>query len=94
MHIKAKIQTGDVPLELNLKGRLAWTLLELQKAGQGGISSLQNPAPRISHYVLVLRRKGVQIETIRQAHKGPFPGIHGVYRLSSEVSIEPVGACA
>ena len=94
MKIKAKIETGDEPLVLTLKGRLAWTLMELERAGQQGITSLQNPAPRISHYVLILRRKGVLIETVRRAHEGPFPGIHGVYRLASVVTIEPLGSGA
>lgn len=90
MKLKAKIETGDTPITLNLRGRLAWTLLELVKAGQKGITSLHNPAPRISHYVMTLRRKGVAIETIMEPHKGPFPGEHGIYKLCSTVTIERV----
>ncbi len=88
MKIKAKIEAGDKPITLNLRGRLAWTLLELVKAGESGITPLHNPAPRVSHYVMSLRRKGVSIDTDMQPHGGAFPGEHGVYRLKSAVTIE------
>lgn len=91
MQIKATIESGDSPITLALTGRLAWTLCELLKAGERGITSLHNPAPRISHYVLTLRRKGLVIETIRAEHGGPFPGHHGIYRLVSNVTVEPIG---
>lgn len=90
MKIKAKIETGEQPITLNLKGRLAWTLLELVKAGESGITPLHNPAPRVSHYVMSLRRKGVAIDTNMQPHGGAFPGEHGVYRLKCAVTIEQV----
>ncbi|WP_282064864.1 winged helix domain-containing protein [Aliiroseovarius marinus] len=90
MKIKAKIETGEKPITLNLKGRLAWTLLELVKAGESGITPLHNPAPRVSHYVMSLRRKGVAIDTNMQPHGGAFPGEHGVYRLKCAVTIEQV----
>lgn len=90
MKIKAQIETGDAPLTLNLRGRLAWTMLELIKAGDIGITPLHNPAPRVSHYVMCLRRKGVAIDTDMQPHGGAFPGEHGVYRLKSAVTIEQV----
>ena len=90
MKIKAKIETGNTPITLNLKGRLAWTMLELVRAGDDGITPLLNPAPRVSHYVMTLRRKGVATDTEMQPHGGAFPGEHGVYRLVSEVTIEQV----
>lgn len=90
MKIKAKIQTTDNPIVLILRGRLAWTLLELINADDRGITPLHNPAPRLSHYVMTLRRKGVAIDTDMQAHGGAFPGEHGVYRLKSAVTIEQV----
>ncbi|MEX1662501.1 hypothetical protein AB4874_12705 [Thioclava sp. 15-R06ZXC-3] len=90
MKIKAKIETGEMPITLQLKGRLAWTLMELVKAGDVGITPLHNPAPRVSHYVMSLRRKGVAIDTEMQPHFGAFPGEHGVYRLKSTVTIERV----
>jgi hypothetical protein len=90
MKVKAKIETGEMPITLHLKGRLAWTMLELVKAGDKGITPLHNPAPRVSHYVMTLRRKGVAIETDMQPHGGAFPCEHGVYRLKSAVTIEHV----
>ncbi|MEP3329195.1 hypothetical protein [Sedimentitalea sp.] len=90
MKIKANIKTGDAPFTLHLKGRLAWTLMELVKAGDDGITPLHNPAPRVSHYVMTLRRKGVPIDTNMQPHGGAFPGEHGVYRLKCAVTLEQV----
>ncbi len=52
MQIKANIETGDTPITLHLRGRLAWTLLELVKAGGTDITTLKKPAPRVSHYVM------------------------------------------
>jgi len=94
MKIKAKMETGDMPITLHLKGRLAWTMLELVKAGDAGITPLHNPAPRVSHYVMCLRRKGIVIDTDMQAHGGAFPGEHGVYRLKSAVTIEKMEGCS
>jgi hypothetical protein len=91
MQITATIETGDKAITLQLRGRLAWTLSELVKAGDTGITTLQNPAPRVSHYVMTLRRKGIAIETLIEKHEGPFPGIHGRYLLASNVSIAPEG---
>ncbi len=90
MKIKAKIEAGEKPITLHLRGRLAWTMLELVKAGEKGITPLHNPAPRVSHYVMTLRRKGVAIDTEMQPHGGAFPGEHGVYHLKSAVTIEQV----
>lgn len=94
MKIKAIIETGDTPMTLTLKGRLAWTLCELLKAGERGITSLHNPAPRISHYVMTLRRKGLVIDTVWSEHGGQFPGRHGAYFLRSRVTIEQVRGAA
>jgi hypothetical protein len=60
------------------------------ETGDKGITPLHNPAPRVSHYVMTLRRKGVAIDTDKQAHGGAFPGEHGAYRLKSAVTIEQV----
>ena len=94
MKIKAKIETGDTPLVLTLRGRIAWTLTELLNAGEKGITPRENPAPRVSHYVMCLRRKGIVIDTDMQPHGGAFPGEHGVYRLRSAVTIEQAGGDA
>lgn len=90
MKITAKVETGETPFTLHLKGHLAWAMLELVKAGDKGITPLHNPAPRVSHYVMTLRRKGVAIETIMEPHDGQFPGDRGIYKLCSAVTIEQV----
>lgn len=69
------------------KGRFAWTLAKLIAAGNDGISSLSHPAPRLSHYVMVLRRAGVEIETVPAKHGGTFAGSHGIYVLRSSVNV-------
>lgn len=66
-----------------LKGRVLWALNELEKAGERGITSRQYPGVRLSDCIFKLRRAGFPIETIREAHDGPFPGSHGRYRLGS-----------
>jgi hypothetical protein len=71
-------------------GRFGWALLRLHRAGAAGITSLDNPAPRLSHYVYGLRRDGVQISTEYEDHGGAFAGKHGRYRLIEPVSIVAV----
>lgn len=41
--IEAKIPKSDSPINPNLRGRLAWTLFEFVKAGDNGITPLDNP---------------------------------------------------
>ncbi len=69
------------------QGREAWTLDKLAKAGESGVTPIERPAPRWSHYVYSLRGQGVEIETIREKHKGPYPGTHARYRLASKVEV-------
>ena len=88
MKLTAIIDSDDGQRRLHLKGRLAWALNELVNAGSKGVTSLHNPGPRLSHYVMCLRRKGIHIDTIREKHGGPFPGEHGFYRLACDVTIE------
>jgi hypothetical protein len=71
-----------------LKGRYAWTLDALIVAGEKGVTPVERPAPRWSHYVDILRdRDGLNIETIDERHGGPFKGSHGRYVLRSSVEI-------
>ncbi len=68
-------------------GRDAWMLDRLLEAGAAGCTSLENPAPRTSHYVFKLRTKfGLNIETITEAHDGPYAGHHARYVLRTHVS--------
>jgi hypothetical protein len=78
---------GPEGIVIRVAGRFAWTLSALVAAGDGGITPLERPAPRWSHYVHRLRRAGVPIETIVERHQGAFAGRHGRYRLACAVEI-------
>jgi hypothetical protein len=69
------------------KGRDAWALLELEKAGKRGCTPITTPGPRWSAYVFNLRGMGLIIETIHESHEGPFSGTHARYVLHSQISI-------
>ena len=71
----------------SVSGRDAWAMSELIKAGEKGCTPVNNPAPRWSAYVHNLRKAGLAIETIHEAHDGPFPGTHGRYILRSNILI-------
>jgi hypothetical protein len=77
---------GD-PLRLILKGREAWALDQLLAAGARGCTSIDRPAPRWSHYVWLLRRDGLAVETIHEAHAGSYSGHHARYVLRSPVNV-------
>jgi hypothetical protein len=69
-------------------GRDAWAFLELVKAGQSGCTPIDNPGPRWSAYVHKLKRlHGLTIETITEAHRGPFSGTHARYVLHTKIEI-------
>jgi hypothetical protein len=71
-----------------VRGRDAWALDKLVKAGPLGCTPIDNPGPRWSAYVHNLKREhGLNIETRHEAHHGPFPGTHARYVLVSEVEI-------
>jgi hypothetical protein len=82
--------------EREVTGRFAWALLQLHRAGEAGITSLENPAPRLSHYIHILRRDGLNITTEYEDHGGAFAGRHGRYRLTTPIGVieirEPMGA--
>jgi hypothetical protein len=69
------------------QGREAWTLRHLLNAGPAGITTLEQPAPRWSHYVFKLRKAGLVISTDRETHGGSYPGSHGRYRLETSVTV-------
>jgi hypothetical protein len=68
-------------------GREAWTLRHLLSAGSTGVTTVDHPAPRWSHYVYKLRKAGLVISTDYEGHKGDFPGTHGRYRLETPVTV-------
>jgi len=83
-----KVRIGGPEGEVRaFRGRFAWTLDKLIAAGETGITSLQNPAPRLSHYIFVLRKSGLVIDTQDERHHGDFAGTHGRYRLRTPVTV-------
>ena len=71
-----------------VKGRDAWALLELVKAGANGCTPIDSPGPRWSGYVFNLKRThGLNIETRHEPHRGRFPGTHARYVLLSAVEV-------
>jgi hypothetical protein len=71
---------------LELKGRDAWALTELVRAGDLGCTPIDTPGPRWSGYVHKLRRRyGLGIVTVTEPHGGPYKGTHARYILRSFV---------
>jgi hypothetical protein len=71
---------------LELKGRDAWALTELIRAGDLGCTPIDTPGPRWSGYVHKLRRRyGLDIVTITESHGGPYKGTHARYILRNVV---------
>ena len=75
------------PFSVELCGRDAWALQSLVRAGEGGCTPIDHPGPRWSHYVWKLRRAGIAIETIDEAHGGIFASYHARYVLRSRVQV-------
>ena len=88
-HIKAELfdTCGELIGTRTVTGRVAWTLDQLIKAGEGGCTPFDNPAPRWSDYVFKLRRDGFNVETRDEAHGGPYSGTHARYVLVSPVRV-------
>jgi hypothetical protein len=91
MTSKIKIRFPDGSQQ-SFVGREAWTLRHLVNAGRIGVTTIDHPAPRWSHYVYKLRRAGLVISTDYEGHKGNFPGPHGRYRLETPVTVVEGGA--
>lgn len=70
---------------ITVSGRDRWALECLISADQRGCTPIDTPGPRWSSYVHNLRKLGVKIETITEAHDGPFKGNHARYVLRSTV---------
>lgn len=78
---------GDGGTVKRFTGRVAWTLMKLVGVGEKGIAPIGYPAPRWSQYVHLLRRGGIEIETIEEQHGGPYAGRHGRYVLRTTVEV-------
>jgi hypothetical protein len=68
-------------------GREAWCLRRLIEAGPKGLTTIDHPAPRWSHYVFKLRKAGLAISTDVELHRGSYPGHHGRYRLETPLTV-------
>lgn len=84
--------TPEGPLRRTYIGRTGWTLAQLVSAGERGVTPIERPAPRWSHYVFCLRRDGLDIETIEETHDGAFPGSHGRYVLRTPLTVADAGS--
>ncbi len=73
--------------ERAVRGRDAWALAELLKAGAQGCTPISHPGPRWSGYVLKLRKAGVAIETVHEMHSGAYSGRHARYVLVSPIEV-------
>jgi len=72
--------------QITVSGRNKWALDMLILAGRRGCTPIDNPAPRWSAHAFNLRQLGIAIETITEAHGGPFSGTHARYVLRASVS--------
>ena len=77
---------ADAPFTVTVSGRERWALECLMSAGNNGCTPIETPGPRWSAYVFDLRAMGLNIETINEAHAGPFAGTHARYVLRSYVT--------
>jgi hypothetical protein len=74
---------GGAPRTVELVGRFAWAMGQLIDARSKGITTLENPAPRLSGYIHRLRHSwGIPIASEDEQHDGPYAGRHVRYRLS------------
>lgn len=78
---------GNLTTTLTFNGRDAFALDQLIKAGRRGCRTIDNPAPRWSHYVYKLRRAGLNIQAHDEAHGGPYAGHHARYELLTKILV-------
>ena len=71
--VTAQLNGGQV---IAVRGRDAWASLELKSANDTGCTPIHQPGPRWSGYLHKLRKTGIIVETIREAHGGQFSGQH------------------
>lgn len=85
--LAVRVGDGLLATTHRFEGREAWALRHLLDAGERGVSSLDHIGPRLSHYVMKLRRAGLVIETVTERHRGDFEGWHARYVLRSHVEV-------
>ena len=79
-----RLDTDEV---LSTKGRESWCLAHLVSTGTRGVTPIERPAPRWSDYVFRLRKRGLPVQTIDEAHGGTYRGTHARYRLDVPLAI-------
>ena len=84
---RLSIRRLDTDEIVSTKGRESWCLAQLLSTGPKGFTTIERPAPRISHYVFQLRKRGLPVQTIDEAHGGPYRGTHARYRLDVPLAI-------
>lgn len=80
------------PAETPLTGltKRATQYLEAMMAKPAGISAIEFPGQRLADGIFKLRRAGLTIETLHEAHEGDAPGHHARYVLRSTVKRLPI----
>lgn len=61
----------------------------LIRAGATGCNFYDDPAPRWASSIHLLRKRGIDIITVREPHGGEHPGHHARYVLISVVTPSP-----
>lgn len=84
--ISVRIGGFDGPVK-EFRGRVAWALAALVQAGSAGVTPIDRPAPRWSHYTFMLRRAGVPVLTLNERHGGAYAGHHARYLLTGAVEV-------
>ena len=73
-------------LQIKVSGRDRWALESLIADRDKGCTPIDTPGPRWSGYVHNLRALGVPVETVTEAHGGPFNGTHARYVLRAHMT--------
>jgi hypothetical protein len=87
-HLNIRVRTGlSDGAAVSLIGRYARAFRQLKNDNARGCTPIDHPGPRFSSYVHKLRKAGFSIETVTEAHGGPFAGKHARYVLRSETTV-------
>jgi hypothetical protein len=86
---RLRIVLDDGALSFTVSGQTAKAMRALVLAGKQGVTALEVAtwAYRFAAYCHCLRKHGLDIETVREAHEG---GWHGRHVLHTAVRLEPV----
>ena len=79
LKIRVRIGSSDGSVVSPI-GRDAWAFRQLKNADLRGCTPIDHPGPRWSSY-------GFSIETVTEAHGGPFAGKHARHVLRSETTV-------